>query len=256
MTKLVFQHTFENLIWKLIADKTNSFLAIELRDIENRKVTFDVLNIDNQQFINNNIDIQENWWVGMEALTNQFLILHFYDQQLYAHRKGIYCINLISKSLQWKLPRHTFVKNIDNIVYAELNEKDFQFDLLSGNEIIESNKIESNEQYTSLELLKIFDDDVYFVKIKQFVFQILKIEIHQLVEYLEYKNYILISFYTREVSGKLKNDFIIFDQENKKVIIHENLGIELSGVGTNTFCVLKNKLVLCKNKKDILIYEI
>ncbi len=257
MLKLVINHIFDGIIWKIIPSHDNRILAIEVRNTELRSVFFSVLHLDFVDFINHNLSIKEPWWVGIEAVSEQHLYVHGYDSLLYAQHKGIFCLDHKKKIENWSLPNHTFIAIENNNLMAKYKNEIQKINLING-QIIEINpKFDNkNNQISENEILRIFDEDAYFVKLQTFIFGFSGIMPVKLIEYLDFEEYILISFYENLADNYLKNYFYILDKNTKieklKVILADNV----VGVATNSFCILKNKLVLCKDKNTLLIYEI
>lgn len=257
MLNLALSYIFDGIIWKIIANQQNEILAIEVRNTELRSTSFSVLNIEKNTFLFQNITINEPWWLGMEAISEQYLFLHLYDSMLYAQHKGIVCISIAENKEIWKLPNHTFSRLSNTYIYAQHKEGLQKIDVKTANilekdAIFVDNPIQNHEN----EVLRIYEDDVYFAKLYTFILQFSGMKPCSLIEYLDFRNYILISFYIRLESNKLKNYFYVLDKNDTTELLKLILADNVEGVGSNTFCVLKNKLVLCKDKNNIIIYDL
>ncbi|GAB3812660.1 hypothetical protein GCM10028895_03930 [Pontibacter rugosus] len=63
----------------------------------------------------------------------------------------------------------------------------------------------------------------------------------QAIEYAETATHLIISFYIQDTEGKLCNSLVIFDLDGN-LLLQEQLGSSLSGIGSDTFFIFKHNL--------------
>lgn len=256
MLSQTLKHHFEGIVWKIVTNEKQDFLAIEVRNTEERSTYFFVLNIEKSVFVAQNLSISEPWWVGIESVSEYFLYLHLYDTQMYAQHKDIICVSLSNKEKNFTLKNHSFLGLENDYLFTNYNKKNLKLNAQTGQLIEENPSKTTKHNDFSNQILKIQEEDSYFIKLQQFILNISNLKAVKLIEYLDYESYMIVSFYHENEDNLMQNILCVLNSENATILLKIVLDDNLSGVGTNSFCVLKNKLVFCENKNTITIYEL
>ena len=254
--------SFDSLVWKIVCDTESPLVAVELRNYESREASFAVIDTEVKKIVWRGGNPDELWWTGMEAFTKQTLFLHGYRDIQFPEHKGIWVLTESGKLL-WTNREHTFMGLKGGDLYAyEKDEQETRFYTLnpatgkvqkelSAEAVVESlgsgkvDKFVNNPAHYKA-------DNQYFTKLAAFTEHFTGQKAVAAIDYLEYKNRIITSFYT-EVNGKLNNHIFMINEEGNKEL-EEFTGAELSGIGIDTFFVCRDILFFVKNKKELALY--
>jgi hypothetical protein len=97
-------------------------------------------------------------------------------------------------------------------------------------------------------------ENKFLGKIAGFVFALSNKQPEGPMDYLEYKGKIIVSFYTKE-GEKLVNYLLVVNEEGN-ILLLDQIGTEISGIGLDTFFLYKDLLIFIKNKKELVIFEL
>jgi hypothetical protein len=259
---LAFSAIFSGQIWRIIPDYEAQFLVLEIRNYEYRTVSFSTVDIDKKKILWHDYACKETWWVGIEAVQSDNIYFHGYNHIQFANHLGISCLQIESQKLLWERSDMIFHSIRNNQLVAKRKNQDFSsrflnLNLQTGEINDEFDGILENDIQPNLGVFYpiIFDaQDEAFSKLVIFLQKKLELIVVKAVEYLEYNDYIIISFYTKE-GEKLQNRLILLDK-NAFLLLDLMLDQNLEGIGTQTFLVLNNQLIFVQSKTQIKIYDL
>lgn len=249
-----FEHNFNGLVWRILLANDAPILLIETRNTENRTAIFYVFNLQTQSFIISDLELSEKWWLGVECVKNNCIYFHFYDGIQYSNHKGILCYDLLLKKQSWKNEKMIFIGWNKNSIIASDNGILYQLDALSG-EIIVKDVLYNVDNQSKSDILFIDEEMEQFAKIAAFIAKKTQRIAVKHVEYLEYKSSVLISYYICE-DNKFDNYFMLADANNGNILLDIILDSQSQGVGSESFAIYNDYLILCKNKKNLSIYAL
>ncbi|MFY7827755.1 MAG: DUF4905 domain-containing protein [Flectobacillus sp.] len=217
--KKLFAYTFQEKIWNI--QLSEHHLVAELRNEIHRKVEFICIDLLKSELIWRQASPVNTWWQSLGKL---------YKTQ----------VELIEFSEESK-PQVT-QKHYLNIQTGELS--DF-FPQVSDNF--------SDQPFSYLQPVHYTEQNEYFPAIYRFVYRLLNVDIQKAVDYLEYKDKIIISYYLYH-ENKLWNYLLVVN--NRKEILLNELLTETEGLGLVTFTVKPEILLYVKNKCQLHGYEL
>ncbi len=212
------------IIWKILPDETRNYLAVESRDGERRKTILSVLNLSNSDFLYSNNELPKPWWIGLIAVEENKIIFQGYKESNSPEPIGFYIFDLKSGELKQKEEEKVY--ELSDVLTDQLSF----FPLLYN------------------------EENVHYATIAGFLKNIHNYTCTGPMEYLEFENYIMISFYIQE-NKKMTNILLILTVEGDEVLTDRLIeGVE--GVGLASFFICKKKLIYIKNKTSIALADL
>jgi len=248
--QILFQHYFEYPIWRLIPSLSDhiSYL-IELREERSKQVFFYFLN---DSFHLKKIDIQLDWWIGVEAVVAQNVIFHGFLQQDLPIHSGIKVWDAEKNEWQWENEFLSLVNIEGETIWAKnsLGSTDtlLTVELHTGNRTDQVPK----DNKTSLPVANIITkDQPYFAEIAFFISQYTPYQPTDYIEYLETPAHIIVSYY---VKNKNKYDnYLLVSSSCGDELLHICLHEGCNGFAAGTFHVSNALLSFVKDKKEVFI---
>ena len=224
---LKFSFTYNQNIWKIHAFPASAYIVLELRDQEKLKVTFDILTIDGKVLVKG-LSFKEDWWISIAQMIGEEMIFYTFDGEGNPETKALIAYDVKSEQILW--------------------EKE-PFDLANYvNEKVKLGNISVNNPF------HYGQGSDHFSTVEGFLKGFLNVHIVKAVDYLEYHSNILISYFI-EGNGKLVNKLLVLN-DNKEVLLHENLGVFSNGISDNTFFIIDNTLIFVKGFREFFMYDL
>jgi hypothetical protein len=262
-----FSRLFNGRIWKIIADNDSGVLFIESRDGEKRKAIFSCIDIGKKQVLWSDQSILDPWWSSLKtAEKGNVLIVKFNDPDM-PEQRGFTVIEGSTGKLKWGSEEAQVMHvESDGILISEvIGEDESSYSKLNWNtgEIMRS--------YTMKELFATFnkksqqpsvitypfhfeEENSFFTKIQEYIEILTKQKAIRMIEYLEKGDKVLISYYIY-IEEKLTNLMLVADEKGA-LLFHEELQTGLTGIGMDTFFVVKDQLIIVKNNNELQAYVI
>ena len=248
---------FNDPVWRIVPDYEKNFLVAELRNAEERKAYFALIDILEPALIWSGFELPEKWWIGIECAINGLIFFHGYQNAQFALHKGIYCFRTLDKQLLWQQKNLRYVSHTgEKVRVTDLNNPDkiFEVDIHTGAET-KSSAAPGNtfilEKSSSLFFIEGTND---FASVKAYIDEKLNLQVVSTVEYQEYQDKIIISFY-HKFDGKYVNEILVIDN-NGHILLKEEMDKNLEGFGKGTFIIIGRKLIFIKFKNQLCIYDI
>lgn len=270
--KKKYTHDSGRPIWRILPTETGK-LVIEERDKENKQVYFNCIKIDSGKKIFKNFQLEEKFWIGIEAVHNDIIYFHKFVKPDMPQHIGIIAMDLNDKKILWENFNCSFLFCWNEKVYSYQqmfeSKKFFSLDFKSGNlledfgedagklnevkkEIDESNYYANYhfpETYNSnrtgnLDLQKIaqkltkehnFEGNIYFI---------------------QKNNLLFFNFYIANSKGNLSNLFKVLDLSSGNYILEEILIKETNKVTPDSFFVKDELLFVLFGNNRLSVYSI
>jgi hypothetical protein len=87
-------------IWRLIPTNSGKFVGEE-REPEQRQTTFFCLSQTSGEVLWHNVGYSERWWIGIEAVHRNVVILHGFAKPDMPEHKGIIAVDLLTGTTLW-----------------------------------------------------------------------------------------------------------------------------------------------------------
>ncbi|OJJ17424.1 hypothetical protein BKI52_26490 [marine bacterium AO1-C] len=242
-------------IWKIIADQSDPLLVVQVRDGDAYQTSFAAIEPQKQAIIWQNFTLEENWWVGMSAMYQRILLLHTYPDTQKPQPQGLIALDVVSQEVLWQTKEFNFYEVVNNkiVVTSSTTSGDFYLtiDIKTGKVLerfqeLSTGLTRKNENKSMIFPFHYQDEMAYFQTVAVFLKKKFNLQIVQAVDYLEYDNFIIISYFY-DNAGDLMNNLLVLDQ-NGQVLFHQNIEKQLTGIGLDTFFVFKNELFFVKHK--------
>jgi hypothetical protein len=109
--KLLVAEHFEGQIWRMEVDHISHTLFAEIRNTEDRKVSFASISLMSGKTNFKNYTVDETWLTGIETAYKEVLLLHYYQAASSPTHKGLAAINAVTGQLLW----HNFNYSFDQL---------------------------------------------------------------------------------------------------------------------------------------------
>lgn len=263
-----FSAGFSGVIWKIIADSEHGLLFVETRDGDKRKAYFHCVDIQSKKILWTEQSFIDPWWSSLKVAQKGNILLVSFNEPDMPEQRGFAVVDGKSGKLKWGKPdaqvMHT---ESDGFVISKADDENsyLKVDWNSGATLKEVslkelfsnfNKKKSAEDAAVLYPFHFDEENSFFVKIHQYIEILTKHKAIRMIEYLEKGDKVLISYYIYEGENEKIANYMLVADENGTVLVHEKLRGELSGIGMDTFFVLKDELIVVKNNNELTAYVI
>jgi len=261
-----FSKVFDGTIWKIIADNEKGVLFIETRDGDQRKAFFHSLDIQTKKVLWSGQSILDPWWSSLKiAMNGNVLIVKFNDPEM-PEQRGFAVADGVSGKIKWgREDAQVMHTEADGIIISQASGEESSYAKLDWNTGNSLREISVKEMFSTFnkkaQQLGLVDypfhfeeENSFFTKIQEYIEIITKHKAVRMIEYLEKGDKVLISYYIYE-EEKLANFMLVADEKGA-VLLHEKLRGALTGIGMDTFFVLKDQLVVVKNNNELQAYVI
>ncbi len=270
--KKKYSHKNNRQIFRLIPTDTGKII-IEERDVEKKLAYFNCLHIDNGKKIFKHLQLDEKFWLGIEAIYNDVIFFHKFVKPDLPQHNGIIAYDINNKQTIWEDKNRTFlfVKNEKIYAYQQrFEDREFvTLNYLTGEVIdelgIDSDAINSlredainSEDFSSYRFPASFNlsssgelsaDDVLRRLSENNL-------IKGAIEYVLMDELLLFNFHEVNPDNTLKNIFKAVDLSNGKFILEITLNSRANAFAPDSFFVKDDLLFLLIEKTKLGVYKI
>jgi hypothetical protein len=207
-------------VWNLLPLPGTSLMVIEQRDDVKRVASFSLFNFQLQQFLWRDVVAAEKWWLNLTRVTPDHVELKVFDNTENPDKTSLIFLSLKDGSLVHPTS--------EQMTWSHTNEALHPFQYLDG--------------------------EPDFETVQSFLKSKLGVTSRLGVEYLEYENYILISYYAGNPAAFV-NRLAIFNHQGE-CLYDEEIGMNLRGIGINTFFITSSYLFFVKNRSELVTFRI
>ncbi|WP_299456855.1 DUF4905 domain-containing protein [uncultured Microscilla sp.] len=246
-------------VWKILVDDTVPLLVIQTRNGEAYQTSFTAVDIHQNQVLWQNFTLEESWWLGMAELHAGVLLLYTYPDTQKPQSQGIIAVDVATQQILWQTQKANFSQIIQGQVLTisfEQSTKVYQLlDLKTGEVLEQFREFESldvlkNENNKAIFPFHYYNEMAYFQTVAIFLKKKFNLQIVQAVDYLEYENFIIISYFHQSTQG-LANNLLVLNHQNQ-VLLHQNIAQQLTGIGLDTFFVFEKQVFFVKHKTHLM----
>lgn len=208
----------------------NGIIIGEDRNTETKTVTFFSLDASNGKPLWKDKTFNEQWWIGLDAVTDNRLFLHGFKKPDMPEHKNIIAVDLKSGEILWKNNECTFlaIRSPFVIGYKDLFERRvyYRIEENSGTTIEELQSlpdgVDANTQYEKTDFTfptQLSESEESLWKSAQ------AIESFQSAEFIATEKHAMFNLYTKhaDVSLGLKNTLYVIDTSTKKKVYSDIL---------------------------------
>lgn len=252
-----FSHHFHGVIWNTLADGKNERLFLEVRDPQQKTVSFSALNLRNNQWLWKEVRLEEPWWISLRAAEGDILFFTLYTDVQNPDKKSLIAYDVIGEKVTWW--RNGFsVASVNGLgvrgVDSKFPGKEIVLDLFTGKELPDVDfDLADSQNFPVIRPFQYEEGTAHFDTVKDFLNTRLEILPVATIEYLEFEELIIMSVFINEQG--LAN-YLYGLNAGGEVLITEKLGENLKGVALDTFFVFSGHLIFVKNKNELTSYKI
>ena len=255
--KLNFSNTFQGIIWNTLADGNTQRLYLEVRNPQEKKVSFSALNLQNNQWLWKDVSFEEPWWISLGAVTGDVLLLTVYTDTSNPDKKSLIAYHVLENQMIWwhngfslTLVKGPYVQGVD----SRFPSKDTFLDLFTGQPVQTGDfDLEDSQNFPVIRPFQYEEGTAHFDTVKRFLQSRLGILPVATIEYLEVGELIIVSVFLKDQG--LAN-FLYGFSTSGDLLIEEKLGESLKGVGLDTFFIFSGHLIFVRNKNELRSYKI
>lgn len=268
------KYKFDNKrqIWRIIP-ANSSKLIIEEREPEKKQAYFHCLSLDSGKKIFSNFQLDDTFWVGVEAVKDDIIFFHKFAKPDMPKHRGIFAYDIINEKFLWNNPElvflflhkdrlYTYRDKFEGRNYLVINPNNGEvIEDIGGNyEYINNLRSKSsvNEAESGYLFPEVFEiDSGIDEKANEFI-KTLKNDfvISGKIEYILNNQLLLMSFHEANSRGSLNNLFKAVDLSKGKYILEEVINKETSLFLTDSFFVKDDLLFLLFGKTRLVVYKI
>lgn len=251
-------NAFKGVIWNTMADGNNNRLFLEVRDVQEKKVSFSALNLQNNEWLWKDISFEEPWWISLGAIAGDVLLLVIYTDQTNPDKKSLLAYDVLRNEITWWYNGFSlsganalYVKGVD----SKFPAKEILLDVSTGKPLPGAGVVDFalSQNFPVIKPFQYQEGTGHFDTVAEFLRTRCDIVPAAVIEYLEHKSLILVSVFVKE--RDLANYLYVFT-DSGQVLLKEKLGDYLKGVGLDTFFVFSDYLIFVKNKHELISYRI
>lgn len=250
-----FSHVFNGIIWNSVVSEDGSVLVFEIRDNQQKQVSFAAFNVKDERWLWQNKMSEENWWVNLNAVSSDRILLTLYTEANNPERKGILVYDLPTFGLLWWNNDFSLTTVSSSLVFgmsSHYGSKELVLDIQTGKEVKEPIR-EPGHGFQVLRPQHYPEGSEYFKTVKIFLEKKLNLQAIASLEYLEYEGLIFISFYTQREG--LANDLIVLSATGN-IVLNEKMSDHLKGIGWGAFFILSGCVFFVRNKVELVSYKL
>ncbi len=271
LLKKLYSFTNKRNIWRLVPS-SSGYMVIEERDMESKQVYFNCLRTNDGKVYFKNFQLDEKYWVGIEAIHNDIIFFHKFRKPDMPAHKGIYAFEISSEKVIWQNDDFIFQLAKDDMVYAFQmgfeGRNYYSLNMRTG-EVIKEFGGDVNEVNNLREAL--MNDD--FAKSFSYPEQLRDVKSDTVLEplfkgvlenklivgdisWLRFRDFILFNYHLKNSDGTISNYFKLFDAAKQKFVIEETLNSDVKKLIPESFFMINDMLFLLKEKTKLVVYRI
>lgn len=270
--KKKYLHKNNRQIFRLIPTDTGKII-IEERDTEKKQAYFNCLHIDNGKKIFKHLQLDEKFWLGIEAVYNDVIFFHKFAKPDLPQHNGIIAYDINYKQTIWEDENRTFLFFKDEKIYAyqqRFEEREFVTLSFSTGEVIEK----LGTDFNSINLLR--DEAIASEDYSNYLFPasftltssddprvdnvLSRLRENNLisgaVEYVLMNDLLMFNFHEINSDKSLKNTFKAIDLSTGKYILEVTLNSSANAFAPDSFFIKEDLLFLLIEKTILGVYSI
>ena len=260
------------LIWRIVFTSKNRLIG-ETRNQETKSTNFFCIDIHSGRPLWKNLEFEEPWWIGIEAIHEQWLILHGFVRPDIPEHRGIRMIDSESGKLLWKndalsfwfidkdkLYAHQYF--IDKHIACELDMntgatlKEYSEDLESLLELRQQILHRESDRQPNVYFPELFDEHETAPSTGTVIRLITEGKaLEGWIEYLVHREMLIVSHYRRyhdnPESPLLNNILTLYDLKNEKTLYNEIIAKEVKAPSPYSFFVKDDLLIFIQHQTVI-----
>jgi hypothetical protein len=247
----IISEEFNGVIWRIVIDALTGTIFVEVRNEQDKTVTFSALNPECAVVYFKQLVTDERWLTGIEAAYDGVLLLHYFQTESDPTHKGLLAIEAAEGKTLWSnynyafdhltahgpvvydtrlQPRKLFLADIKTGATQSRYESSIHKELVS--EILLPGMVDPNSLPDNLLRQKPFGN---------------------MVHYLDYNNFRIVSLHASN-AGQLTQSVFIFSEG--ELVYEDLLNQNIKKIQPEAFMMHKNQLIYIKNKAELKVLSL
>jgi hypothetical protein len=242
---------FKGVIWRMEIDAVTDTLFIEVRNNEDKNVSFGAINLQTSELNFEELTAPERWLTGMETAHNGVLLLHYYQSETGPTHKGLLAIDALTGKTLWSNYNYAFDHLSDNgpVIYDTRIQprKLFLADIHTGATTRIYQPSVNKELINNIILPRLISTEELWGKL---------MAMHpfgNMVHYLEHNNFRIVSLHALK-KGMLTQSLFVFDGDT--LLYDDLLNYDIQKIQPEAFMLYKNYLLYIKNKSELKVISL
>ncbi|MEM1135991.1 MAG: DUF4905 domain-containing protein [Bacteroidota bacterium] len=257
LVKKSYQFEDHYRVWKIVKPNEGMLLVAELRNPVELTTVFVCIDVERQEVLWDDLAFEDSWSISISGMNaTHIFFTEFTDEQM-PKAKAVFSVALYQKEIAWYIENVTFEGLQNNFVVLKEEKSEVYRQLLVDSNIGETIdtqtqiQLEASTDKSLLHPMKYAEDNAYFDTVKRFIKKTLSLSIVISCDYIEWGNFIIISFYQANTKNTFNNYIAIFNHSGE-VILQDVLGEDLKGIASESFFIVRNYLIYIIENKDII----
>ena len=254
----LFSYSFEQTIWRILPHPIRNEWAVELRDTEQKTVSWALLDLARPTLRWQAAPDATNWWTTLAAFAGEGLYLHNYRYPDIPEPTDLLAVSATEGTLTWVLPGWGLVGELTEegtlVVAQRMPETiryqrcDAQTGLLRGT--LDKEKTPDRPAPDYRAPVRYGPRDIYFDVLSSFLKRMVGVPAPITVDYLEANPYVVFSYYLYEQEKVAQ--YLLIVNRAKEILYHERLGEDRQGVGRDTILYKSGYLACLRNSNEFI----
>jgi hypothetical protein len=264
------------LIWRIYIT-SNNFIVGETRNQETKSTSYFCIDSSSGNPLWQNMSFEEPWWIGIEAVHEQWMILHGFVRPDMPGHRGIRIIDLESGKLLWRNDDLTFWFIDDQKLYAHkylfekhiacvldihtgaiIHERSDNLDLIR--ELRQKVLRKESERQQDVLFPHFYDEKEATGVLRKYIQRIKERNaVEGWIEFLSLRDILILSQYRqmkdRSESPTLDNILSVFDLKNEKILFTEIIAERVTTPSPGTFFVKDDVLFFIKHQTMLIALQ-
>jgi len=254
-------------VWQIRFDAEAGLIAVECRDAEVLQVSYWVFEAATGAVLLHNYTPTNSWWASLADIKAGLLFLHQMGAKEISKPAGLVAVGVADGKIKWQRSEVSFYGLTQNGLFARpLTEEttaliglNFETGSTTGR-AFSLHEITGRLENFQAERLKQMQVPAHypvnnnnFEDLSRFIFLKTGLATEKAIDYLETQVSLIIGFYPVLPNHEKTYRVAVFNRQGV-LLGQEELGKNLTGMGTDNFFYFREKLFLIKNKKSLLAF--
>lgn len=258
------------VLWQLLPTTTHLFVG-EDRNLETKRVTFFCLDAGSGKVLWKNLSFTEQWWIGIEAVTNNVLYLHEFATPDMPDHKKIYAVRVDTGQMLWVNEELQFHFADAQFVFGSKlgfeSRQYFRIEISSGKIMDEiSADLFQRHQDSAAERISpdfIFPNEVNDIgalkkEFKKIPLSVLTVQSQ--MECIKQNGNLILTFYQRnreyEKDGTFLEQHILIVDQNGRILYRDVINEQVKIPLPDTVLYLNGLVYYIKNRKSLIAVKL
>jgi len=245
-------YQFKSPVWRFEIDPVTNILFAEIRNNEDKRVSFSAINLENGEIYFDDLQTEERWLTGIETAYDGVLLLHNYQSENGPVHKGLTAIDGKTGKIIWSNYTHAFDHLSVNgpIIYdSRLQPPHLSIADMKTGAILRSYQPSIDTEIENHIVLP----DIAPIEITSSLSLQLK-TFGNTLHYLDYNNLRIVSLHAL-AEGTLQQLLYIFTKDNK-IVYQDLLNTDIQKLQPESFLMRKGQLIYLTGKSRLKVLNI